>query len=261
MDMQRLFENWTSEQLLLEYKQTQDIQMKHELVLRYLYVVKSIAVQMRGVYLSFAQIDDIINEGVLCLMTSLDKFEVEKGVKFETYITKRIRGMIIDLARKQDWVPRSARKMGKDIEKITAELHNELGREPSDEEVAKRCGVSMEKYQELLSQIAIFNVLSLDFVLEEAYEKKRAVQVATEYDVKQPEEYCLDNEIKEYLIKGIDKLREKEKMVISLYYMEELQMKEIAKVLEVSEPRISQIHAAALKKLKLHMKQLIETTN
>ena len=251
-------EDLTNEQLLIEYKQSGNIQLKHALVLRYIYVIRSIAWQMRGIYLNFAQIDDIINEGVICLMSSLDKFELEKGVKFETYITKRIRGMIIDLARKQDWVPRSVRKMGKEIEKVTTELHNELGRVPTDEEIANRYGISLEKYEEFVSKSTLFNVLSLDFVLEETYEKKKYLQVMDEEETNQPEEYYLDQELKEYLAQGIDQLREKEKMVISLYYLEELQMKEIAKVLEVSEPRVSQIHAKAISRLKEHMKKFVE---
>lgn len=251
-------EDLTNEQLLIEYKQSGNIQLKHVLVLRYIYVIRSIALQMRGIYLNFAQIDDIINEGVICLMSSLDKFELEKGVKFETYITKRIRGMIIDLARKQDWVPRSVRKMGKEIEKVTTELHNELGRVPTDEEIANRYGISLEKYEEFVSKSTLFNVLSLDFVLEETYEKKKYLQVMDEEENNQPEEYYLDQELKEYLAQGIEQLREKEKMVISLYYLEELQMKEIAKVLEVSEPRVSQIHAKAISRLKEHMKKFVE---
>ncbi|MBO8463821.1 MAG: FliA/WhiG family RNA polymerase sigma factor [Firmicutes bacterium] len=251
-------EDLTNEQLLIEYKQSGNIQLKHVLVLRYIYVIRSIALQMRGIYLNFAQIDDIINEGVICLMSSLDKFELEKGVKFETYITKRIRGMIIDLARKQDWVPRSVRKMGKEIEKVTTELHNELGRVPTDEEIANRYGISLEKYEEFVSKSTLFNVLSLDFVLEETYEKKKYLQVMDEEETNQPEEYYLDQELKEYLAQGIEQLREKEKMVISLYYLEELQMKEIAKVLEVSEPRVSQIHAKAISRLKEHMKKFVE---
>ncbi len=251
-------EDLTNEQLLIEYKQSGNIQLKHALVLRYIYVIRSIALQMRGIYLNFAQIDDIINEGVICLMSSLDKFELEKGVKFETYITKRIRGMIIDLARKQDWVPRSVRKMGKEIEKVTTELHNELGRVPTDEEIANRYGISLEKYEEFVSKSTLFNVLSLDFVLEETYEKKKYLQVMDEEENNQPEEYYLDQELKEYLAQGIEQLREKEKMVISLYYLEELQMKEIAKVLEVSEPRVSQIHAKAISRLKEHMKKFVE---
>ena len=261
MCVQRSFDNWTNEQLLLQYKEKQEMEVKHELVLRYLYVVKSIALQMRGVYLNFTQIEDIVNEGVLCIMKSLDKFEIEKGVEFETYITKRIRGMIIDLARKQDWVPRSVRKMGKDIEKITIDLYNEFGREPTDEEVAKRYGIELEKYKEFMSKSSVFNILSLDLVLEEFYEKKKYFSITNESSIKQPEEYCLDNEVKEYLIKGIDQLGEKEKIVVSLYYVEELQMKEIAKVLELSEPRISQIHASALKKLRVHMKKFMQMAN
>ena len=102
------FDGLTNEELLTEYQKTGELSMKQELVMRYVYIVRSIAIQMRDVYVSFAQIEDIVNEGVLVIMSALDKFDPEKNVKFETYISKRIKGMVIDMARKQDWMDREA---------------------------------------------------------------------------------------------------------------------------------------------------------
>ena len=106
----------TNEELLELYQMTGDAEIKKELTLRYLYIVKSIAVQMRDVYLGFTQVEDIINEGVIVLMKALDKYDVSKNARFETYVSRRIRGMIIDIARKQDWVPRTVRKSSKEIQ-------------------------------------------------------------------------------------------------------------------------------------------------
>ena len=124
MSAQGSYSEMTNEELLRKYKETNDLSMKQELVMRYVYIVKSIALQMRDVYLSFAQVDDMINDGVLAIMNALDKFDFEKNVKFETYVSKRIRGMIIDLARRQDWIPRSVRKSAKEIDNATMELYN-----------------------------------------------------------------------------------------------------------------------------------------
>ena len=134
--MQKELSSLTNEELLTEYQRTGKLDVKQELVMRYVYIVKSIAIQMRDVYISFAQIEDIVNEGVLVIMSALDKFDPEKNVKFETYISKRIKGMVIDMARKQDWIPRSVRKNARDIDEVTTKLYNELGRYPTPEEVA-----------------------------------------------------------------------------------------------------------------------------
>ena len=122
MSVQNSYSEMTNEELLKKYQDTRELAVKQELVMRYVYIVKSIALQMRDVYVSFAQIDDMVNEGVLVIMNALDKFDFEKNVKFETYIFKRIRGMIIDLARRQDWIPRSVRKSAKEIDNATIEL-------------------------------------------------------------------------------------------------------------------------------------------
>ena len=142
-------EAMTTEELLLTYKQTNQEELKWPLVLRYVGLVRSIALQVRGVYSSFAQVDDIINEGVLALVGAVDKFDLEKGVKFETYVSKRIRGAVIDLARRQDWVPRSVRRKAREIDQVSNELFAELGRYPSDEEMTARLGITVDQYQEV----------------------------------------------------------------------------------------------------------------
>lgn len=249
------FDSKSNEELLIEYKKTNDLAIKQELAVRYLYIVKSIAIQMRDVYLSFSQVDDIVHEGVIIVMNAIDKFQPDMNVKFETYISKRIRGMIIDLARKQDWIPRTVRKNAKDIEKATTELYTKLGRNPSEQEIANYLGVSEEKFQKMMSKTNLFYVLSLDMILEEAVENKKSFQLSSDDENEQPEQSYLENEFKEILEAGIAALKENEQKVISLYYIEELNMKEIAKVMQVSEPRISQIHSRALQKLKHYIEE------
>ena len=140
--------------LLDLYKRTGDESLKWPLVLRYEGLIKSAALQIRGVYSSFAQVGDIVNEGILTLLSCIDKFDPEKGIRFETYVSKRIRGMVIDLARKQDWLPRNVRQRAKEIDQAVSELSNELGRFPSDGEVAQRLGISVEKYQKDAARVA-----------------------------------------------------------------------------------------------------------
>lgn len=252
MGIQKEFDNKTSEELLVEYKRTKDHRIKQELVLRYVYIVRNIAVQMRGIYLSFSQIDDMINEGVIAIMSAIEKFDVDKKIKFETYVSKRIRGLIIDIARKQDWVPRSVRKNAKDIDDANNALYSRLGRFPTDQEVADYMKVSLEKYKEDLVKTNVFNLLSLDKMLDEDNNRRTEHLLSSGAD-SSPEQYLQNREMAELLKEGLKCLRENEQMVISLYYIKELSMKDIASVLSVSEPRISQIHASAIRKLRLFM--------
>ena len=242
MNTQELYKEKTNEELLKMYKESGSLEIKQEIVMRYIYLVKSIALQMRDIYVSFSQVDDIISEGVIAIMSSLDKFDMDKNVKFETFISKRIKGMIIDLARKQDWVPRSTRKSTRDIEEAVTTLYNRLGYYPSVEEVTKYLNITPEKYQETMRKAALFNVLSLDMVLAEA----------------QGNEIGVKKELTEVLAEGIGTLKENEQLVISLYYIDELNMRQIADVLKVSEPRVSQIHTNAIKKLRKHMERFNE---
>lgn len=242
--------NYTNEQLLETYKKTNELEVKQELALRYLYIVRSIAIQMRDVYVGFTQVDDIVHEGVIVLMSAIDKFDVEKNVKFETYIAKRIRGMVIDIARKQDWVPRTIRKSAKDITEASMELYKQTGKTPTSAEIAAHLNMDIDKFQSIMGKSNLFSVLSLDIILEETSERNKSVKMPAAVDSDQPEQHYLENEFKEILKSGIMSLKENEQLVVSLYYIEELNMKEIAGVLKVSEPRVSQIHANAIRKLR-----------
>lgn len=240
-------------ELLALYKQTGDEELKWPLVLRYEGLIKSAALQIRGVYSSFAQVDDIVSEGILTLLSSLDKFDPDKGIKFETYVAKRIRGMVIDLARKQDWLPRNIRQRAKEIDTAVSHLANELGRFPTDHEVADHLGIPADKYQKEAARVALSNTLSLDALMDARDIEGYRFEVSTEDPTVQPETVLEDQELQETLAAGIAALQKNEQIVLSLYYEKNLHMKEIAQIMGVSEPRISQIHSRAIQKLREHM--------
>lgn len=245
--------------LFREYKRTGDPEMKNTLVLRYSYLVKNVALQLRGLYLSFAQVDDIINEGIILLMTAVDKFDLDKNVRFETYIAKRLRGMIVDLARREDWMPRSMRKNLREIDDAAGELFRELGRRPTPEEVADRVGLTESRYQKVLATNALSNVISLDKMMDERDKEPQARSINHSENMVQPEQNMQEREFYEVLHQGIEQLRDNEKMVLSLYYQKSLQMKEIATVMGVSAARVSQIHSHAIQKLRTHMTDYINS--
>ena len=246
-------EAMSTEHLLALYKQTGEEELKWPLVLRYEGLIKSAALQIRGVYSSFAQVDDIVSEGILTLLSSIDKFDPDKGIKFEPYVSKRIRGMVIDLARKQDWLPRNIRQRAKEIDAAVSSLANELGRFPTDQEVAAHLGVPTDKYQKEAARVALSNTLSLDALMDARDLDGYRFEVSSEDPAVQPEMVLEDQELQETLAQGIASLQKNEQLVLSLYYEQNLHMKEIAQVMEVSEPRISQIHSRAIQKLRDYM--------
>ena len=247
-------EEKTNEELLEMYRAEGRIEIKQALVLRYLYIVKTIANQMRNVYTGSLQMEDIINEGVIAIMKGLDRYDPERDNKFETFISRRIRGMIIDLVRKNDWMPRDFRKQVKAMEEQQAVLGRKLGRLPSDEEVATAMGMDIRKYRKLQRMSVMMNVLSLDMITDDEGEHQ-SLQLSSGDVESQPERAFLKEESRQVLAEAINSLKEKEKMVVSLYYVEELNMGQIAQILGVSEPRISQIHSSAIRKLKAYMSQ------
>ena len=246
--------------LLAAYKETGDEQLKWEIVLRYEHIVKCTAMQVRGIYSSFAQLEDIINEGLITLLKSIDTYDPEKGVKFETYVSKRIRGMVIDLARKQDWMPRSVRRRAKEIDEITLELANDLGRYPTSGEVARRLGVSEDKYQKDLACIAMSNVVSLEMLMDTGEPDAVHFEVASRDGSGMPDQVLETREMVEVLAEAIRGLRENEQMVLSLHYVENLLLKDIAQVMEISEPRVSQLHTRAIGKLRKEMAKYLNVT-
>lgn len=245
-------------ELLAVYKRTGEERYKWPLVMRYENTIKNVALQIRGVYSSFAQIEDIVSEGILTLLNAVDKFDPDKGIKFETYISKRIRGMVIDLARKQDWMPRNVRKRSRQIDQAISELFSTLGRFPTDSEVAEHLGVTLEKYQKDSTSVTLGTVLSLDALIDTWDSERSRYEVPSEDMEFQPEAVLQEHEIQQVLADAIGRLRRNEQIVLSLYYEKNLRMKEIAQVLEVSEARVSQIRSRALHELRKYMYEYMD---
>ena len=202
-----------------------------------------------GIYLNqYVDNEDLVNYGILGLIDAIDKFDPYKNVKFETYASLRIRGSILDAIRKLDWVPRTLRKKQKEVDRAYAELEFQLGRQPQDEEMAKYLGLKIEEYGELLKEVNITTLISVD---EYSYQLESIKDVNAE----SPAAYVQEQETKEMLAKAIEALPEREKQVIFLYYFDELTLKEISSVLEVSESRVSQLHTKAVSRLRSKMEK------
>lgn len=233
--------------LFEEYRRNPSDELKWEIVMRHAGVVRSIALQIQGVYCTFAQLDDIINEGLITLAKAVDKYDPSIG-RFDTYVAKRIRGMVIDLARQQDWVPRPVRRRAKEIERANAELYNELGRFPTDQEVAQRLGISEDEYQDTMANASMYSVVSLEETLEGYEQISGSEETAADM---MPEASLERQEMVAALADAIGTLRENEQIVLSLYYQKDMKMKDIAEILGVSHARASQIHTRAIQKLKV----------
>ena len=248
-------EGMTTEELFALYRESGDQQLKWEIAMRYTGLIKSIALQIRGVFSSFTQLDDIIHEGLIVLAEAVGKFDPEKG-RFEVYVAKRIRGMIVDLARQQDWVPRTVRQRAQRIERAATELYNETGRYPSDAQIAEHLGMSIEEYQETLTNSSLHSILSLQELFESS-DLWPSDPGTEEGAQSSPEQRLMDEELTETLAKAIGGMKENEQLVLSLYYEKNLKMKDIAAVMDITPPRVSQIHARAVQKLKVMMEQYL----
>lgn len=203
-------------------------------------------------YLGYTiEYDDLVGYGIFGLIDAIDKFELTKGVKFETYASLRIRGSILDQIRKMDWIPRTLRQKQKKLENAIRELEVKYGRQASNEELAGELGISVEELEELVNQTQIANLVSLDEYLEQGSEVR--VEFGNTPRFEQPEKIMERQELKKILAQAIDSLTENEQKVIAFYYFEELTLKEISKILEVSESRVSQLHTKALRKMKERM--------
>ncbi len=234
-----------------EYKRTGNINLRNDIVLRYLELVRLIAVSLRNIYSKYATSDDIINEGVIALMSAIDNFDPDKGVKFETYANIKVKGAIIDYVRKQDWVPRHVRHFGKELDTAYNELFGKLGRHPKNEELAEHMGVTKEKLNKSMAEAAGAITLSFEELL---YEDNFDTVGGESADAR-----LYDEELKQVIAGAIEELNPKSRQVVTLYYYEKLKFSEIARVLGVSESRVCQIHSKSMLLLKHKLEEYMKS--
>jgi RNA polymerase sigma factor for flagellar operon FliA len=233
-------------------------QKRQELIVKYTPLIKYIANRIAIRLPSHIDTEDIVNTGVLGLMDAIEKFDPTRGVKFETYAEFRIKGAILDELRALDWVPRSVRKIATWLETANASLEKKLGRPAYDEELAEAMDIEVEKLHELLSRAGGISLLSLEMVINKNDGKRPLMDFLSAKDDQNPVESMKLEEMRDIVADCIELLPEKEKLVVSLYYYDELTMKEIGSVLKLTESRVSQIHTKAVMRLRGKLRRTLE---
>ena len=233
--------HWTREK-----KKTPELREK--LIIEYSPLVKLVAGRL-SMYLGYnVEYDDLVSYGIFGLIDAIDKFDLGKEVKFETYASLRIRGTILDQIRKMDWIPRTVRQKQKKIDEAIKQVEMRTGKNASDEEIAQELGLSEDELTTWQSQLKVTNIVSLNEYLEQGAEPVMDARRNSHFI--QPEDKVEEEELKQKLEESLEVLTEKERKVILLYYYEDLTLKEISSILEVSESRISQLHTKALLKMR-----------
>ncbi len=234
------------------YKRSPRRALREEIVLHYLYLVKYVAGRVAIALPSNIEFGDLVSYGILGLFDAIEKYDPAQGNKFETYAVSRIRGAIMDELRKLDWAPRLLRKKARDLQRKVKALEEKLGRAPTDDEVAKSLSVTTAVLSNLYSELSATTFLSLDEVWQNDDGHKPISRLQTIEDslVTNQVAYVLRNEVRQLLAEAIDALPDKEKLVVVLYYYENLTLREIGEVLGVSESRVCQIHTKVIIRLR-----------
>lgn len=234
-----------------QYTATRDLETREKLLTKYLPLVKYVAGKMMFSLPSCVDYNDLLSAGVMGLIGALERFKPEQGVKFETFVLPRIKGSILDELRTLDWAPRSLRSKARMVEKVSEQLEKELGRSASNDEIANKLEMKIEDYGGVQLELSKASLLSLDGSRVEDNEQITSMYDLLENTQSDNPHYSLEHiETKKLLIKAIEGLNEQEKIVMALYYYEELTLKEIGQVLSITESRVSQIHSKALGGLK-----------
>ena len=245
-----------TDKLWSEYQKKPTQEIREQLILAYAQLVKLVAGRL-SMYLGHnVEYDDLVSYGIFGLIDAIDKFDMAKNVKFETYASLRIRGAILDQIRKMDWIPRTVRQRQRKIDEAIKQVEMRTGKAATDEEIALELGVSEDELVNWQSQLKVTNVVSLTEFEETGQEPM--MDTVNKNRFSQPEDVVEEKELKQKLIESLDLLTEKERRVIELYYYEDLTLKEISLVLEVSESRVSQLHTKALLKMRKKMGAYID---
>lgn len=247
-----MFKDKSEEDLWKIYKKTKDLKVREHFVNQYAPLVKYVAGKIAIGMPQNVDFDDLVGYGVFGLLDAIEKFDPDKDIKFKTYAVTRIRGAIYDELRSIDWVPRSVRQKAKELERVIGKLENRLGRSAKDEEIARELGISVKDLHTLILKISGASILSLSDVWYVGDESDKVSVMETIESPKSlnPDVIVEREEVKNIIVQAISDLPDKEKKVLILYYYEDLTLKEIGEVLQVTESRISQLHTKAIMRLR-----------
>jgi RNA polymerase sigma factor FliA len=238
-----------------EYRRSRDQALRDRLILTYAPLVKFVAGRLGSGLPAHVEENDLVSYGLLGLIGAIERYDPDRDIKFETYAIARIKGAIIDELRALDWVPRSVRSRAREIERAISELEAKTGVAPTDEQIAGKIGISVDELEESLADISRSSIAALDELWSVSGEGDQISLMDTIEDESGPRpEAALDQtEMREALADAIARLPEREKLVVTLYYYEELTLREIGEVLGVTESRVSQLHTKAILRLKAHI--------
>jgi RNA polymerase sigma factor for flagellar operon FliA len=250
--MGKVLEDQAEEELWVKYRKTKDPKIREAFIKQYAPLVKYVAGKVAVGMPHNVEFDDLVGFGVFGLLDAIDKFDPNKNVKFKTYAVTRIRGAIFDELRSIDWVPRSVRQKTKEVEDAISSLEAQLGRTATDQEIANSLGMDEDEFTKTIMKISGTSVLSLSDVWFSGDENDK---VSIGESIESPSSYNPDvivekEEIRRIIIDSINELPDKEKKILVLYYYEDLTLREIGQVLEVTESRVSQLHTKAILRLR-----------
>jgi RNA polymerase sigma factor FliA len=241
------------------YKGEGDSNARERLVVAYSPLVKFVAGRLGAGLPSHVEDADLISYGLMGLIGAIERFEPERGIKFETFAMTRIRGAIIDELRSLDWVPRSVRSRAREIEAAQSKLEHELQRAPTEAELAAKVGLTEEELQTSLLEIANSSIYALDelwTISDSSGDSVSLLDTISDPRAEDPQESLASSEIKDRLTESIASLPEREQLVVALYYYENLTLREIGEVLGVTESRVSQLHTKAVMRLKSSLQEV-----
>ena len=234
---------------------TVDKKKRDDMIMKYAPLVKNIVGRLAArLPIDSADKEDLINVGIMGLMSALEKFDKTRNVQFETYASFRIRGAVVDELRAKDWVPRATRSKDNKLENAMSFLKRKLGRSPSEDEIAEYLGILLEDYFKLLDEAKCVPLISIEDLPLDYMERYSREDILEEINEGSPLNLLVNMEIKDKLKNAIDQLPEKERLVLSLYYYEELTMKEAGRVMDLTESRVCQLHAQAVLRLRSMVK-------
>ena len=246
-----------TQSLWLEYTRSKDKGIRDRLILTYAPLVKYVAGRVGSGLPAHVDEEDLVSYGLLGLMGAIDRFDPTRDIKFETFAIARIKGAIIDELRSLDWVPRSVRSRARDIERAMAELERTLHRAPTDEEISEKLGMTVDELDDSLTDISRSSIAALDelWTISGSSGGDAVALIDTIEDTTGPDPQgaLAQTELREALGEAIARLPEREKLVVTLYYYEELTLREIGDVLGVTESRVSQLHTKAILRLKARL--------